>query len=299
MSPTPTNPAALLREAADQLRDVAPQISGPLAGLADPVAAWLEAEAAAPITAEHSTRCVDPQCTTLAALTVARRVLGTTTMQPATAPWPPTGDQRPDHGLYTLLRRAGLTPEAAQQEIDTYTQTILASGDGLRARFEALAADWEKRGEYGDVSLTWGARGIRAVLAAEAQQQQPETEAAPYPTRHRWIAQELEGGDEWMQLASSVNRDYVERRLTSYQTRSPHGLTTRLVRETTTYTVEQPAAEAQQPAPDVAEEATPKARMCPAKHGAWGRICDQADGHTGFHSGPIPNGGVTWEGDAP
>ncbi|MFE1515853.1 hypothetical protein ACFW9I_03290, partial [[Kitasatospora] papulosa] len=60
------------------------------------------------------------------ALAVARRVLGTTTGQPATAPWPPTGDQRPDHALYTLLRRAGLTPEAAQQEIDTYTQTILA-----------------------------------------------------------------------------------------------------------------------------------------------------------------------------
>ncbi|MFD9763217.1 hypothetical protein ACFWXI_06690 [[Kitasatospora] papulosa] len=203
MPPTPTNPAALLREAADRLRDVAPQISGPLAGLADPVADWLEAEAAAPITAQHSTRCVDPQCTTLAALTVARRVLGTTTGQhacgncdgvdpdtcltnperittgqPATAPWPPAVVARPDHELYVTLRKAGLDPAPAQQMIDTYTQTILASGDGLRARCEALAADWEKRGEYGDASLTWGARGIRAVLAAEAQQPTPaKTEA--------------------------------------------------------------------------------------------------------------------------
>ncbi|MFD9757982.1 hypothetical protein [[Kitasatospora] papulosa] len=55
-----------------------------------------------------------------------------TTGQPATAPWPPTGDQRPDHKLYTLLRRTGLTPEAAQQMIDTYTQTILA-GQGAPA----------------------------------------------------------------------------------------------------------------------------------------------------------------------
>ena len=57
-----------------------------------------------------------------------------------------------------------------------------------------------------------------------------------------------------MQLASSVNRDYVEGRITSYQTRSPHGLTTRLVRETTTYTVEQPEPESQQPTPAVTEE---------------------------------------------
>ncbi|WP_162602939.1 hypothetical protein, partial [Streptomyces sp. CS090A] len=38
----------------------------------------------------------------------------------------------------------------------------------LAARFEALAAEWEKRGEYGDASFLWGARGIRAVLAGEA-----------------------------------------------------------------------------------------------------------------------------------
>ncbi|MGX1840533.1 hypothetical protein [Streptomyces diastaticus] len=40
-----TLPAGTLRAAAVRLRDVAPQITGPLAGLADPVAAWLEAAA--------------------------------------------------------------------------------------------------------------------------------------------------------------------------------------------------------------------------------------------------------------
>ncbi|MFJ3043648.1 hypothetical protein [Streptomyces tendae] len=37
--------AAELQKAADTLRDVAPDITGPLAGLADPVADWLEATA--------------------------------------------------------------------------------------------------------------------------------------------------------------------------------------------------------------------------------------------------------------
>ncbi|MFJ9318277.1 hypothetical protein [Streptomyces globisporus] len=39
----------------------------------------------------------------------------------------------------------------------------------LAARFEALAAEWEKRGEYGDSSITDRARELRAVLAGEAQ----------------------------------------------------------------------------------------------------------------------------------
>ena len=36
------NPVSTLREAAQRLRDVAPQITGPLQGLADPVADWLD-----------------------------------------------------------------------------------------------------------------------------------------------------------------------------------------------------------------------------------------------------------------
>ncbi|MEU0354915.1 ParB N-terminal domain-containing protein, partial [Streptomyces cyaneofuscatus] len=54
--------------------------------------------------------------------------------------------------------------------------------DDVRARFEALAAEWEKRGEYGDASLLWGARAIRATLAADAAAGvQPPTEGEARP----------------------------------------------------------------------------------------------------------------------
>ncbi|MFW3473622.1 ParB N-terminal domain-containing protein [Streptomyces microflavus] len=51
-----------------------------------------------------------------------------------------------------------------------------------RAAFEALAAEWEKRGRYGDSSITDRARELRAVLAGEAAagvQQTTEGEARP------------------------------------------------------------------------------------------------------------------------
>lgn len=54
----------------------------------------------------------------------ARQVLGTTTGQPETTPWPPVSGERPDHELYTTLRKTGLDPGPAQQMIDTYTRTI-------------------------------------------------------------------------------------------------------------------------------------------------------------------------------
>ncbi|MEV6696207.1 hypothetical protein AB0M68_03465 [Streptomyces sp. NPDC051453] len=59
-----------LHEAAMTLRDVAPQITGRLAGLADPVAAWLEAEAARVLRNGRT-------LTTHHALAVARAVNGT------------------------------------------------------------------------------------------------------------------------------------------------------------------------------------------------------------------------------
>ncbi|MFD9764748.1 hypothetical protein ACFWXI_14595 [[Kitasatospora] papulosa] len=121
MSPTPTNPADLLREAADRAREIGDPLHTALAlwlsceqRMAEFAHLWTEREACG-------------WCDTPAAghaLAVARQLLGTTTGQPATAPWPPTGVERPDHELYTLLRKAGLTPEAAQQEIDTYTRAI-------------------------------------------------------------------------------------------------------------------------------------------------------------------------------
>jgi hypothetical protein len=83
-----TSPVAELRAAATQLRDVAPQIDGPLAGLADPVAEWLDLEAdvmearialagsaeyAVDLRGDHS-------------LAVARQILGTAGGQPITRP---------------------------------------------------------------------------------------------------------------------------------------------------------------------------------------------------------------------
>ncbi|MCK2144864.1 hypothetical protein MWG58_28905 [Streptomyces sp. WAC00276] len=46
-------------------------------GVATALAKWLEAEAAQPLTAQHSPRCT-ADCTTTAALTVARQILGST-----------------------------------------------------------------------------------------------------------------------------------------------------------------------------------------------------------------------------
>ncbi|MFD4662487.1 hypothetical protein [Streptomyces halstedii] len=97
-TPTPT-PADQLRAAAEKLR--AARFSGAitatptvaaLIGARLPLAAWLEAEAAPPITAQHSDRCTDPQCTTLAALAVARQILGTTESEGAATD--PAADRR-------------------------------------------------------------------------------------------------------------------------------------------------------------------------------------------------------------
>ncbi|MFE0692838.1 hypothetical protein [Streptomyces sp. NPDC058869] len=44
-------------------------------------------------------------------------------------------------------------------------------------RVEALAADWERRGEYGDVSLTWGARAVRTALGQSIAEVTPEERA--------------------------------------------------------------------------------------------------------------------------
>lgn len=68
-------PADELRAAAQTLRDVAPQITGPLAGLADPVANWLDYHAAM---TDRLNALVDgaPDHIDHPALAVARAVLG-------------------------------------------------------------------------------------------------------------------------------------------------------------------------------------------------------------------------------
>ncbi|MFJ8866741.1 hypothetical protein ACIRD6_13425 [Streptomyces sp. NPDC102473] len=74
----------------------------------------------------------------------------------------------PADALAVARRILGTTEQA-----DTETAPTVNRAGTLRARFEALAAEWEKRGEYGDSSITDRAREIRAVLAAEAQQPTP------------------------------------------------------------------------------------------------------------------------------
>jgi hypothetical protein len=86
---TDLTPAAALRAAATALRDVAPDITGPLAGLADPVADWLDAAAHAHDATVRAAASVWPdphetaerdawvaKQTDQPALTVARQILG-------------------------------------------------------------------------------------------------------------------------------------------------------------------------------------------------------------------------------
>ncbi|MEI5032459.1 hypothetical protein RB201_04465 [Streptomyces sp. S1A(2023)] len=80
-----------------------------------------------------------------------------------------------DGTTQTQLDRAG-GARAVEWEIGAMAHQITEddrpgeapASTSLAARFEALAAEWEKRGEYGDSSITDRARELRAVLAGEA-----------------------------------------------------------------------------------------------------------------------------------
>ncbi|MFC8862685.1 hypothetical protein [[Kitasatospora] papulosa] len=195
MSPTPTNPtrttwpsAAPLQQAADIRR-----------AAGDPeLADWLDATANALAWLAPYRDSEPGYGMWEAALVVARRVLGT----PAT---PAASGERPDHELYTALRKYGHTPETAQQMIDNYTQKILTrQGTPTVNRAAVLreAADVIERMQHDrdDVvndalggldriteaqhtAVHRAAAGLRR-LAAEAQQPAPaETEEH----RHRWV----------------------------------------------------------------------------------------------------------------
>ncbi|MGX1483404.1 hypothetical protein RKD45_002480 [Streptomyces griseus] len=194
MSPTPTNPtrttwpsAAPLQQAADIRR-----------AAGDPeLADWLDATANALAWLAPYRDSEPGYGMWEAALVVARRVLGT----PAT---PAASGERPDHELYTALRKYGHTPAEAQQMIDTYTQTILtrqgapaadratvlnevAAPANVYAVIRRLAAhavgfqDVLDEGDQGAWGKTIGADIAELHrLAAEAQQPTPaETETAP------------------------------------------------------------------------------------------------------------------------
>ncbi|MFG3173694.1 hypothetical protein ACGFZC_01320 [[Kitasatospora] papulosa] len=191
MPPTPTNPTTSARN----------RLAALLAHHADVAAAALRADArtglpeyrsgmdravelldlhAAHLTADEETPAVRELLDSIlsfeaehpAAPEVARRVLGTTT--------PPASGERPDHALYTTLRKYGHTPAEAQQMIDTYTQTIL-NGQGVPAVDRATVLNEAANGlvTEGLPGCYWAADYLRR-LAAEAQQPTAaETEARP------------------------------------------------------------------------------------------------------------------------
>ncbi|MEU4133623.1 hypothetical protein [Streptomyces wuyuanensis] len=76
-------PAQELRAAADKLRQMrfpaamtATSSTAALIGARLPLADWLDAQAAEPVAATHSSMCPDPACTINAALAVARAING-------------------------------------------------------------------------------------------------------------------------------------------------------------------------------------------------------------------------------
>ena len=281
---TTETPAAELRAAAVRLRDVAPMIDGPLAGLADPVAEWLDVTAAEPVAAEHSDRCAEPGCTINTALVVARRILGTTEQaDTVTAP----ADRR-DRYAAAIREADGWVLDDGQHMIDAVMVVADTELAELRTELERRTLMLRASREQVTMLKAIGEAEHRAVRRADANlirrlgaetQQRTEIE--------RTLGHADDG--EWHDVTGQPEPTLTASQFTAgllHTLNSPTG-------------DEEPEDEAQQPTPDVAEETKPEVRMCPAKHGAWGRICDQRDGHPGFHSGRIPNGSVTWEGDAP
>lgn len=109
-----------------------------------------------------------------------------------------------EHVLYDALTKGTRHAQVRQHIIDAYRAAVIAEhthaappAPADRAAFEALAADWEQRGEYGDASLLWGARELRAVLAddAAAGVQPPTTSEADTATQcvHCWLEIEDRG----------------------------------------------------------------------------------------------------------
>lgn len=121
----------------------------------------------------------------------------------------------------------------------------------LAAQLNTLADKWEKRGEYGDSSITDRARELRAVLADDAAAGvQPPTTSEAHPPSVEYIAEVLELDGAWEYLGAHADPAVAARRRASVTRRHPDAQT-RTVRKTTTYTVEpEPAA------PAVPEEPT-------------------------------------------
>ncbi|MFI2081487.1 hypothetical protein ACH43Y_14205 [Streptomyces rubiginosohelvolus] len=125
-------------------------------------------------------------------LAVARQLLGTSAAEGVPCPTPETHnwgcgcptDQAPtahraeaEHVLYDALTKGTPLAQVRQHIIDAYRAAVIAEhthaappAPADRAALEALAAEWERRGEYGDSSITDRAQELRAVLADRAEE---------------------------------------------------------------------------------------------------------------------------------
>lgn len=71
--------------------------------------------------------------------------------------------------LETALRRERHLLAAMNDDGDAEARS---DAEASVRRIEALAADWERRGEFGDSSLTQGARAIRAALTPPSKERE-------------------------------------------------------------------------------------------------------------------------------
>jgi hypothetical protein len=161
------------------------------------------------------------------------------------------------------------------------TERYLSAMHGSVARHDNLAAN------YGCAGCE-----LRDQIAAALRRMADEA----HPAEHTWAAELHDPtADEWVPGTRYITRDravnalaHAKRLGSVWKDGTP--VERRLVRATTTYTVET--------APAVVAQPDGEADTCPAAHGALGRICELPTGHAGMHTGAGPNGGAVWQGDA-
>ncbi|KFK87803.1 hypothetical protein IX27_18070 [Streptomyces sp. JS01] len=166
-TPTPADrPADQLRAAAEKLRSMDPLTADRLTGIANPVAWWLEWQAA--VLAEGQTAALDP------ALAVARQLLGTTVAEPESGC---AHCGSPDHAwddcaAYTALVRddAAVPPAPADR-----AAVLREAGE----RLQALANRTTERGS----GVLWAADWLLRLADDAAAGVQPPTTARDLTAR--------------------------------------------------------------------------------------------------------------------
>ncbi|MFI2354731.1 hypothetical protein ACH5AG_08590 [Streptomyces anulatus] len=233
-SPTPVDrPADLLRAAAEKLRNMDPLTADRLTGIANPVAWWLEWQAA--VLAEGHTAALDP------ALAVARQLLGTSASEGAGAL-----DDEEEFGEPVCADECGScdvcgyevfgTPAEGWREAARFlrrTPRDSADFSGALRGARLIEDELRRRAE---------ARGADAAPPAPADRAATLHEA--HPPSVEYIAEVLELDESWEYLGAHADPAVAARRRASVTRRHPD-VQTRTVRKTTTYTVEpEPAAPA-------------------------------------------------------